>query len=170
LKQGHAQIVEIRIERPPIAGAGGASRAHSLRNEAVVARAIAVKLRALKGRFIIDSTSPETLWDQGAGPGAGRLASEDAVWRFAVTPLAAGRGALQLSVSARTLGADGVLVETQLPDQAFEVKASANVGRIGRLVGQAALAVLAGMVLIKAAEMAFHFDPAFLLKQLFTRR
>ena len=159
------QVIEVRIERPPLAGGGGGQRPHALRAETVVARAIAVRLRPLSGRFIVDAASPETQWDQGGGGGgAGRLASEAAVWRFTVTPLASGRGVLQLAVAARTMGADGVLAETQLPDQVFEVRAAANIRdtlvRSAQLAGVGVVSVL----LFKLAEILLRFDLFALLR------
>ncbi len=159
LTLGRPQPIEVRIERPPLAGGGGGQRPHALRAETVVARAIAVKLRPLSGRFVLDAASPETQWDQGGGGGgAGRLASEAAVWRFTVTPLASGRGVLQLAVSARTIGADGVLAETQLPDQVFEVRAAPDVRSTLVRVGQFALVGTACVLLFKLAETLLRFD------------
>jgi hypothetical protein len=169
LRQGRVTHVEVRIDRPPITGGAPSQWPQSLRSEMIVARAIAVRLRPLAGRYLIEAASPETVWDQGGGPGAGRLESEAAVWRFAVTPLAAGKGALQLAVSARTLGADGVLVETQLPDVGLEVRASPDLGGLARRAGLLVLAVVIGMVAIKAAEFAVSFDAAHLVAQLFRR-
>lgn len=166
MRQGRPEIVEVRIDRPALAGSGNRANPHVLRSEAVVARAIAVKLRPLSGSFAIDAISPETQWDQGTGPGSGRLASEAAVWRFSVLPLAAGRGALQLSVSARTIGADGVLVETQLPDQGFEVKSGPDLGRSLRGFGYVVAAFLGGIVAIKAIEFMLRTDIAILLRHL----
>lgn len=167
LKQGRVQVVEVRIERPPLAAAGGPSRAYALRPEAVVARAIAVRLRPVAGRFIVEAGSPETQWDQGGtAAGGGRFSSDAAVWRFNVTPLRAGKGALQVAVSARTLGADGVLAETQLPEQTFAVRIARGYGgmlaRAGLVVGVAVGSVL----FLKLVEAVLGFDLYFFLKQL----
>ncbi|MEZ5857040.1 MAG: Clp protease N-terminal domain-containing protein, partial [Hyphomicrobiaceae bacterium] len=43
LRQGRAQVLEVRIERPALAGAGSSSRSHALRGETAVARAIAAR-------------------------------------------------------------------------------------------------------------------------------
>ncbi len=152
MKRGRAHVVEVRVERPALAAVGGAPRSYALRPEAIVARAIAVRLRAAAGRFIIDAGSPETQWEQAAG--AARLASEAAVWRFTVTPLSTGRGILQLSVSARTLGADGVLAETLLPEQGYEVRVS---NAYGSLLGRIALILLIAAGSIVAMRFAEGF-------------
>lgn len=165
LKLGRPHVIEIWIERPPIAGNSG-SRSFALRPENVVARAIAVRLRPLSGKFVIDPASPETQWDQSGAAGSDRLASEAAVWRFTVTPLRSGRGVLQLGISARTLGADGVLAETQLPDQAHELRISRSYAGFFRRVFLVLGAAFAGMVLIKLVETAIGVDFYYLFKQL----
>jgi hypothetical protein len=166
LKQGRPSVIEVRIERPSLANAGSPSRSYALRPETVVARAIAVRLRPLQGRFIIDAASPETQWDQSGAAGAGRLSSEAAVWRFTVTPVNAGRGVLQLGVSARTLGADGVLAETQLPDQAHEVRVTLSYGRVAQRAGILALVAIGSIVALKLVESLIGLDLYYLLKQL----
>lgn len=166
MKQRRAHVIEVRIERPSLAGGSSPSRSYALRPETVVARAIAVRLRPLSGRFIIEAASPETQWDQSGAAGAGRLASEAAVWRFTVTPLKAGRGTLQLAIAARTLGADGVLAESQLPDQAHEIRISADYGRRAL---RAALLVAVGIgsvAVLKTIEALVGLDLYYLLKQL----
>lgn len=156
-------MIEVRIQRPPLAGGGGGQRPHALRAETVVARAIAARLRPLAGRFTIDAVSPETQWDQGGG-GGGRFESEAAVWRFMVTPLATGRGVLQLAVTARTIGADGVLAETQLPEQAFDVRAAPNIRATFVRVAQLVLVAVMGAALFRLAELLLGFDVFALLR------
>lgn len=166
MKQRRAHVIEIRIERPSLAGGNSASRSYALRPETVVARAIAVRLRPLSGRFIIDAASPETQWDQSGAAGAGRLASEAAVWRFTVTPLRAGRGTLQLAIAARTLGADGVLAETQLPDQAHEVRISADHGRTALRAVLLVAVGIGSVAVLKSIEALAGVDLYYLFKQL----
>ena len=169
LRQGRPQVIEIWIERPPIAGVN-ASRSFALRAENVVARAIAVRLRPLSGKFIIDAASPETQWDQSGAAGPNRLASEAAVWRYTVTPLQSGRGILQLAVSARTLGADGVLAETQLPDQTHELRVAPHYSGVLRRIAYIACAAIAGMVAIKLVETQMEMDVYYFFKQLLRSR
>ncbi|MGD9805648.1 MAG: Clp protease N-terminal domain-containing protein [Hyphomicrobiaceae bacterium] len=165
LRKGRPQVIEVWIDRPPIAGNGG-SRSFALRSENVVARAIAVRLRPLSGKFIIDAASPETQWDQSGAAGADRFASEAAVWRFTVTPLQSGRGTLQLAIAARTLGADGVLAETQLPDEAHQLRVARGFGGLLRRIALGLIAALAGMVLIKLVEAEMGIDFYYFFKQL----
>jgi hypothetical protein len=164
MRQGRPCAIEVWIERPPIAAAP--SRSYALRPETVVARAIAVRLKPLSGRFVIDAGSPETQWDQSGAAGSDRLASEAAVWRFTVTPLKPGRASLQLGIAARTLGADGVLAETQLPDQVHELKVSRGPGALLRKLSVVALWTLAGMVLVKLLEAELGVDFYFMARQL----
>ena len=159
-------MIEVRIDRPPLAGAGNTTQAHALRSETVVARAIAVRLRPGAGRFVVDAASPETQWDQAAAAGAGRLASEAAIWRFTVTPIGSGRGVLHLVVSGRTLGADGVLAETQLPDQPFEVRVAPQYGPMLARIGVLLAVALGSMLLLKIVEGVMQVDVFYLAKQL----
>jgi hypothetical protein len=164
-RQGRPHVVEVWIERPPIA-ASSPARSFALRSENVVARAIAVRLRPLAGRFVIDAASPETQWDQSGAAGRDRLASEAAVWRFTLTPVRSGKGVLQLAISARTLGADGVLAETQIPDQTFELRVGPSYWRLlGRIFAGLGVA-LVGMVLIKLIEGQVGVDFYYMARQL----
>ena len=47
-----------------------------------------------------------------------------------MTPQTRGRTRLQIVVSARTIGADGMAAETGLPDQVVEVKVRTNYKRV----------------------------------------
>ena len=166
LKRGQTQIIEVRIDRPALAAVGGPPRSYALRPEAVVARAITVRLRAAAGDLMIDAGSPETQWDQAATSGQGRLSSEAAIWRFHVTPLGSGRAILQLGVSARTLGADGVLAETRLPEQGFDVRVTQAYGSLfGRIALMGFIAV-ASMVALKVAEGFLGLDLAALVRRM----
>jgi hypothetical protein len=54
---------------------------------------------------------------------------------------------LQLIVSARTVGADGMTAETALPDQIVDVKVSINYARTAaRWIGWIAAAVIGGLL------------------------
>jgi hypothetical protein len=55
--------------------------------------------------------------------GATSLVHDDyAIWRWTVTPQRPGRGKLLLAVSARTVGADGLIAQSAPPDRPIEVK------------------------------------------------
>ena len=116
-----------------------------------------MRLRGVKSAFAIDAGSPETQWDQATGP-AGRLTGETAVWRFSVSPLKAGRGDLHLVVAARTVGADGLIADTVLPDQAVTIRISRDIGKSLRRAGLAIGIAVASIAVEKIAEGVFKFD------------
>lgn len=163
LKHGQPHTVEVRVERPSLGPVGGPSRSGT---HFAGVRAIAVALRPLEGRFMIDAVSPETQWEQGGAGSVDRLSSEAAIWRFTVTPLGSGRGVLQLCVSARVLGPDGGIAVTQLPDQAYEVNISRGIASRGTQVGILVLAAAGGMVVLKLAEALLRFDIVHLARRL----
>ena len=68
-----------------------------------------------------------------------------ASWRFLITPQSRGWSRLQIIVSARTVGADGMAAETALPDQVVEVKVRRNLKRtFARLLGWTIAAIIGG--------------------------
>jgi hypothetical protein len=126
------ETVEVRIARRDVEGlssgiaGGGPARQH----EIFVTSAMSVRLRAPDGGFAIDPASPETQWIENS---LGLVSQgEFASWRWTVTPLERGRNRLQLVVSARTVGPDGVAAETALPDQTIEVDVRTNYARSAR--------------------------------------
>ena len=58
------------------------------------------------------------------------IESEFAAWRWTVTPLKPGRRELQLIISIRAPGSDGILADQQLPDQVIEVRVRRGFGRM----------------------------------------
>ncbi len=146
MRAGVPVVVEARIARADVKAlaeglqGGGAA----FRHEVVVTKAMSVRLRAPDGGFSVENRSPETQWIENVlGFGNDDYAS----WRWTVTPRTRGRRQLQLIVSARTVGADGVTAETALPDQVVDVKVSINYARtLGRWAGWIAAAVLGGLL------------------------
>lgn len=107
-----------------------------------VTKAMSVRLRAPDGGFFIESASPETQWIES---NLGYASDDFASWRFLITPQSRGWSDLQIIVSARSIGADGVAAETALPDQIVEVKVRANLGRtIVRIFSWTVAAVIGG--------------------------
>ncbi len=154
MRMGIPVVAEARIARADVKAlaeglAGGGA---AFRHEVVVTKAMSVRLRAPDGGFTIENRSPETQWIENVlGFGSDDFAS----WRWTVTPRARGRRQLQLIVSARTVGADGMTAETALPDQIVDVKVSINYARTaGRWAGWIAAAVIGGM-LAKFGETAW---------------
>jgi neural Wiskott-Aldrich syndrome protein len=118
----------------------GAAYAH----ERVVAKAVSVRLRASDHSFAIDPTSPETLW---LDTQTLQMSNDGAVWRWQATPQTSGRKKLQLVISARTVGGDGVVAETALPDQSVTVKVGGNRGRVVlQILGYVGLMLLGALI------------------------
>jgi hypothetical protein len=154
MRAGVPMLVEARIARADVKAiteglqGGGAVFSH----EIVVTKAMSVRLKAPGGGFWIETRSPETQWIEKMLD----LDTDDfARWRWTVTPRQSGRRQLQLIVSARTIGADGVTAETALPDQTIDVRVSINYARAaGRWLGWTAAAIVGGL-LAKFGESGF---------------
>lgn len=145
MRVGIPVVVEARIARADVKAlaeglqGGGAA----FRHEVVVTKAMSVRLRAPDGGFSIENRSPETQWIENVlGLGSDDFAS----WRWTVTPRTRGRRQLQLIVSARTVGSDGMTAETALPDQLVDVKVAVNYVRtLGKWTGWILAAVIGGL-------------------------
>lgn len=140
------RVVEARIARADVKtvseglqGGGGVRR-----HEINVTKAMSVRLRAPDGGFSIESSSPDTQWIENVH---GLMSDEFASWRWTVTPKARGRRRLQLIVSARTVGSDGLAAETVLPEQIIEVRVRTNYALTLRRLGGWAIAAIAGGLL-----------------------
>ena len=146
MRVGIPVVAEARIARADVKAlaeglAGGGA---AFRHEVVVTKAMSVRLRSPGGGFTIENRSPETQWIENVlGLGNDDYAS----WRWTVTPMARGRRQLQLIVSARTVGADGVTAETALPDQLVDVKVAINYSRTAlKWAGWIGAAVVGGLL------------------------
>lgn len=148
------QRVEVRIGKANVKAlaeglqGGGAAWRH----EVMVTKAMSVRLRAPEGGFFIESASPETQWIENT---LGLMSDDYASWRWMVTPRDRGWKRLQLVVSARTVGADGVAAETALPDQVIDVKVKTNYGKVAITAGTWVAAAILGGLLAKFGEGAF---------------
>lgn len=165
MRLGVPVVAEARIARADVKAlaeglAGGGA---AFRHEVVVTKAMSVRLRAPDGGFTIENRSPETQWIENVlGLGSDDYAS----WRWTVTPRARGRRQLQLIVSARTVGADGMTAETALPDQIVEVKVAINYARTAaRWAGWAAAALVGGL-LAKFGETGWVIAQLLIAQQL----
>jgi hypothetical protein len=139
MRVGTAASAQVRIGRDKIDNLmqllmGGRAQHHP---EAILARVLSVRLRAPDGGFSIEPGTPETQWIN-ATPGQAQ--DDHVAWSWAVTPLRRGRRRLQLLVSARTIGRDGIAAETTPPDRFIEVAVRPNlVRRLARWVVVVAL-------------------------------
>ena len=144
MRVGKTERIEIRVAKAAAKAivngleGGGVVWKH----EIVVTQAMSVRLRAPEGGFFIETASPETQWIDN---NLGYTSDDFASWRFLVTPQSRGWSRLQIIISARSVGADGMTAETAMPDQVIEVKVKANLKRtILRLLGWIAAAVAGG--------------------------
>jgi hypothetical protein len=143
--------VEVRIAKADVRNlaeglqGGGAAYQH----EVTITKAMAVRLRAPDGGFFIETASPETQWIDRAG----LLSSDDfASWRWHVTPREKGKKRLQLIISARTVGADGLAAETALPDQVISVRVKTNYAKTASHWMGWGIAALVGGLLARFGE------------------
>jgi hypothetical protein len=110
------------------------------RPDAVVARVLSVRLRAPDGSFSIEARTPESQWVESA---PSQLQDDHVVWHWTITPHRRGYRRLQLHVSARTVGRDGIAAETGPPERAIEVTVRQSLVR--RLVRWVAVIGLLGV-------------------------
>jgi hypothetical protein len=146
MRVGIPRVVEARIGKASVrALADGLQGGGAVyRHEIVVTKAMAVRLRAPGGGFYVETASPETQWIENA---FGLMTDDYASWRWTVTPRTSGRKRLQLVVSARTVGADGLTAETALPDQVIDVTVRINYAQtFGRGMGWLAAAIIGGLL------------------------
>ncbi len=146
MRLGVSMVVEARVARSDVKAiaeglqGGGAVYRH----EVTVTKAMSVRLRSPDGGFFIETSSPETQWIENV---LGLMADDFASWRWTITPRERGRQRLQLLISARTVGADGLTAETALPDQLIEVKVAVNyVKTAARWAGWMTAAVAGGVL------------------------
>lgn len=155
MRVGKTERVEVRIAKAAakaitegLEGGGVAWR-----HEVTITQAMSVRLRAPDGGFFIETVSPETQWIENQ---LGFASDDFASWRFLVTPQSRGWTRLQIVVSARTIGADGMAAETALPDQVVDVKVRTNYKRsFVRWLGWI-IAAVAGGALAKFGEGGFN--------------
>jgi hypothetical protein len=139
-------LVEVRVAKADVQaladGLQGGAAAYQ--HKVTVTKAMAVRLRAPDGGFFIETASPETQWIEKTI----LLAGDDyASWRWHVTPREKGRKRLQLVISARTVGADGLAAETALPDQVVTVRVRTNYAKtMSHWVGWGVAALVGGLL------------------------
>ena len=164
MRVGTSERVEVRIAKAHVKAiaqgleGGGAAWHHDV----TVTQAMSVRLRAPDGGFFIETASPETQWVENQ---LGLMSGDDvASWRFLVTPQKRGKARLQIIVSARTVGGDGLAAETALPDQVIEVKVRTNYKRVLLRWTGWLLAAIAGGAFAKFGEGAFEMARALVMQ------
>lgn len=143
MRVGISERVEVRLAHARIKGLTEGLEGGGLawRHDVTITKAMSVRLRAPDGGFFIETASPETQWIDSQFADVG---DDYASWRFMITPQRAGRARLQIIVSARTVGADGLAAETAFPDQVIDLKVRANYVRLGKRAAGWVLAAVAG--------------------------
>lgn len=151
MRVGLPILVEARVARSDVkALADGLQGGGAVwRHELTVTKAMSVRLRAPDGGFFIETSSPETQWIENT---LGLITDDYASWRWSVTPKERGTKRLQLIISARTVGTDGLAAETALPDQIVSVKVRVNYASTAKKIGGWALAAIVGGVLASFGE------------------
>jgi hypothetical protein len=152
---GKPKSVEARIAKASVRvlaeGLQGGGTAYP--HDVIITKAMSMRLRAPDGGFWIEAASPETQWIENT---LGPLTDDFASWRWTVTAQRRGRLRLQLVISARTVGADGLATETALQDQIIDVRVRTNYGRLAARWGGWITAAMAGGVLARFGEGIWH--------------
>jgi hypothetical protein len=146
MKVGVAETFEVRIAREGVmeAGQGLPGRSEPQFHAIRITRAMSVRIKGDPGRFYVECGSPETQW---TGSQNDHLASDYAVWRFTIIPQQRGPAELTLIVSARSIGTDGVVADTNLPEQRISIRVSANMTRgLKKWLAWTSVAVLGGIL------------------------
>lgn len=165
MRAGVTERVEIRLARAHVHDLTGGMDGGGLawRHDVTVTKAMSVRLRAPEGGFFIETASPETQWIDNQLIDA---AEDYASWRFLITPQQRGWSELQIIVSARTVGSDGLAAETAFPDQTVDVKVRTNYGRAALKGLGWAVAAVAGGAVAKFGEGAFDAGSTLVAKLL----
>lgn len=154
MRVDEAEDVEVRIGARDLETLAmelrGRGKPHS--HDVLVTKAMSVRLRSTEGYLHVETASPETQWIESQ---LGDVDNEYASWLFRLTPKQRGKERIQLLVSARLVGHDGLYAESTLPEQIVEVLVQTNY----RFVVLKALgwmaALLLGVMLERFGETLF---------------
>ncbi|MBX2805266.1 MAG: hypothetical protein KTR19_04770 [Hyphomicrobiales bacterium] len=140
-----AERVEVRISREEtiaiLRGFDGRGDMHG--HDINITQTMSVALRAPEGGFNIEPLNPETQW-------IFNRADENDVygrWRWSVTPSRKGTRTLQLLVASRSVGANGAVADSALPDQVITINVRTNYWlAMGRGIKWIAVMILGGVL------------------------
>ncbi len=138
--------IEVRVARTDIQDVerGLIGNNPVARHEVLVTEAMSVQLVAPKGQFTVENRSPETQWIDNR---LGVHGDNYATWRWRVTPTKSGQHPMQLTISARIVGENGVVAQSSLPEQIVQVNVQVNYIKICKMAaGWIALACLGGVL------------------------
>jgi hypothetical protein len=140
-----AERIEVRISREDTRTLteGMEGRAEPVRHDLMITQTMSVALRAPDGGFTIEPLSPETQWIFDRPDNAevyGR-------WRWVVTPQHRGERRLQLIIAGRSVGQNGLVGDSALPDQIITVRVRTNYWRVlGRSIQWLAVLIIGGIL------------------------
>jgi neural Wiskott-Aldrich syndrome protein len=157
MRAGNPELVEVRLARTGVkALAEGLefSGAVHRQDSHLITKALSVKLRAPDGGFWVEAASPETQWIENV---LGVMTDDYVSWRWLVTPKAKGVSRLQLVVSARTVGTDGLAAETAVPDRVFDIRVARNYRKLVRRIGGWVVAAAIGAAAVWFASPLLAF-------------
>jgi hypothetical protein len=141
-------VVEVKLPRSAVFSIEATGQLPGRPNPQSLAmpRALTMRLRSQTGNCYVETAAPETQFFN-----ARTSYNDDDIvrWRWVVTAKRRGTETLALAVSMRSIGPDGVAIETRLPDQAMAVPIGANLQRISRTAAMwGAAVVLGGLVVL----------------------
>jgi hypothetical protein len=144
-----AERVEVRISRDETKTLtrGMEGRSDTIRHDIAITQTMSVALRAPDGGFTIEPLSPETQWIF-ERPDDAEIYGR---WRWTVTPHHPGRRRLQLIIAARSIGQNGLVGDTALPDQVITIRVRTNYWRTMARGLQWLAAMILGGVLTELA-------------------
>jgi hypothetical protein len=151
MRAGVADRIEVRISREDTQKLmrGMEGRGEPVRHDIALTQTMSVALRAPDGGFTIEPMSPETQWIFERPDNAETYGR----WRWVVTPHSSGERRLQLLVASRSIGPNGLVGDSALPDQIITVRVRINYWRaLGRGL-QWLAALVVGGVLTEAVLM-----------------
>lgn len=156
MRVGIPVIVEARVARADVKAIADGLQGDGAvyRHEVTVTKAMSVRLRAPDGGFYIETASPETQWIENV---LGLMSNDFASWRWSVTARERGKRKLQLVISARTVGMDGLAAETALPDQTIDVSVGINYAHTLAKWSGWIFAAVAGGLLSRFGDTIFEF-------------
>ena len=120
MQAGRTTTLEVLVARSSVLASANAARGPTPGGrDVVLTRALTVRLKAPAGGYHIENAAPETQWFDTRST---QRDDAEVRWRWQVTPQRTGNQPLQLSLTLRSIAADGMIVETALPEQQGSVR------------------------------------------------
>jgi hypothetical protein len=122
-------VIEVKLPRSAVFSIAAAGELPPRASQQAIAmpRALTMRLRSQTGNSYVETAAPETQFIQARTS----YGEDDMVrWRWVVTAKRRGVETLALVVSMRSIGPDGVAIETRLPEQTANVPVGVNLQQI----------------------------------------